>query len=296
MRGRAELAALARLAALAVLAALAALAAACDDAGDTTVAPTTMAPAPEDAEPVEVRDVSDGDSFVVERADGNEARVRLLGINAPERDECLADDASAALADLFDRGAVVLERDISDRDSFGRLLRYAYAGETFVNQELVARGLALAGRFPPDVAHQPELDAAEGLAQDARVGVWDPNACGPADSTDVVIVRTEGDPPGPDNVELNGEYVVLANTGDDPVDLTGWTLRDSSSQNRFVFPIGFTIAPDAEVTIRTGPGPDTDDTLQWRLDHPVWDNAGDTAFLVDSNGNVVSFSDLPPSD
>jgi micrococcal nuclease len=283
---------------VAALLGAAVMAASCDDGepAESDVAPRPTVAAPDDAEPVEVLDISDGDSFVVERADGNEARVRLLGINAPEREECLADDAKRALAEVLDRGAVVLERDISDRDSFGRLLRYAFAGEAFVNQELVARGLALAGRFPPDLAHQPELDAAEGLAQDARVGLWDPNACGPADSTDVVVVRTEGDPPGPDNIELNGEYVVLANTGDDRVDLTGWTLRDSSSQNRFVFPVSFTLDAGAEVTIRTGSGSDTDDTLYWRLDHPVWDNDGDTAFLVDSNGSVVSFSDVPPSD
>jgi micrococcal nuclease len=276
------------------------LAASCDDlggdSGEGDVAPTSTVEPPADAEPVEVLDVRDGDSFVVRRADGNEARVRLLGLNAPERGECLADDARQTLTELLDRGDVLLERDISDRDSFGRLLRYAYAGETFVNQELVARGLALAGRFPPDLAHQPELEAAEGVAQDARAGQWDPNACGPADSTDVVIARTEGDPPGPDNIEPNGEYVVVANTGGTAVDLTGWVLRDSSSQNRFTFPVGFTLDTDAEVTIRTGSGTDTDDTLYWRLDHPVWDNHGDTAFLVDSNGNVVSFSDIPPSD
>jgi micrococcal nuclease len=270
--------------------------AACDDTDDQAVAPEPTVAVPEDAEPVDVLDVSDGDSFVVERADGNEADVRLLGINTPERNECLADEARQALTDLLERGDVVLERDVSDRDRFGRLLRYAYAGDTFVNQELVAQGLALAARFPPDLAHQPELEAAQGLAQGAGVGQWNPNACGRADSTDVVIVRTEGDPPGPDNIELNGEYVVIANTGDEPVDLTGWVMRDSSSQNRFMFPDGFTIEPGAEVTIRTGSGPATDDTLHWNLDHPVWDNDGDTAFLVDSNGNVVSFADIQAPD
>ena len=251
---------------------------------------------PSGGEVVEVLEVDDGDSFVVRREDGNEAGVRLLGVNAPERGECVADEAHEALTDLLASGDVVLERDISDRDEFGRLLRYVFAGDVFVNQELATRGLVLAGSYPPDLAHQPDLDAAEGLAQDDQAGVWNPNACGPADSTDVVIVRTEGDPPGPDNIDINGEYIVIENTGDTRVDLTEWVLRDSSSQNRFRFPDGYALQPGAEVVVRTGTGPDGDGTLYWGVDHPVWDNVGDTAFLLDSNGNVVSFADLPPSD
>ena len=95
---------------------------------------------------------------------------------------------------------------------------------------------------------------------------------------------------------INGEYIVIENTGDTRVDLTEWVLRDSSSQNRFRFPDGFTLQPGAEVVVRTGTGPDGDGTCYWGVDHPVWDNVGDTAFLLDSNGNVVSFADLPPSD
>lgn len=266
------------------------------EGGEPVLAPEASVRPTGDAEPVEVLDVSDGDSFVVKRADGNEARVRLLGVNAPEQGECLADDGRQALAELLDADEVVLERDVSDRDRFGRLLRYAFADGMFVNEELVARGLALAGSFEPDVAHQVELDAAEDAAQAAEVGLWNPNACGQAASTAVQIVRTEGDPPGPDDADLNGELIVLGNTGDEAVDLTGWVLRDSSSQNRFSFPTGFTLGPGDEVTIRTGVGQDSDDTLFWGRNRPVWDNDGDTAFLLDPKGNVVSNADLPPAD
>jgi micrococcal nuclease len=284
------------LAIVAVLAAGAISAVGGCDAAEPVVAPEPSVEPPAGAERVEVLTVSDGDSFLVERADGNEARVRLLGINAPERGECLAGEARAVLSDLLDAGDVVLERDISDRDQFGRLLRYAFADGQFVNQALVERGLALAGSFEPDVAHQDALDAAEDSAQAAGVGQWDPNACGPAASTAVRIVRTAGDPPGPDGADLNGEYIVVGNTGPESVDLTGWVLRDSSSQNRFMFPAGFTLGPGDEVTVRTGSGQDSGDTLFWGRSGPVWDNDGDTAFLVDPRGNVVSHADVPPAD
>ena len=41
----------------------------------------------------------DGDSFLA-IVDGGEEEVRLIGINAPERGECLADDARQALVEL----------------------------------------------------------------------------------------------------------------------------------------------------------------------------------------------------
>jgi len=58
---------------------------------------------------------------------------------APERDECFGDQARAALSDLLAAGP--LQLDIQDeRDQYGRLLAYAYAGGTFVNLSLVAAG------------------------------------------------------------------------------------------------------------------------------------------------------------
>ncbi len=45
-----------------------------------------------------------------------------------------------------------LERDVSGRDQYGRLLRYVHVGDVFVNAVLVRDGLALANRYEPDVA------------------------------------------------------------------------------------------------------------------------------------------------
>jgi micrococcal nuclease len=267
-----------------------------DDSSPDATPDVTAAPPSESAESVTVASVADGDSFEVSTADGARERVRMIGVNAPESGECLADEAREALRDLLDSGEVLLERDVTDRDQFGRLLRYVFADGVFVNQEVVSRGLALAGTFPPDVARQAELDAAEDAAQAASAGQWDPEACGRPASTAVEIVEVHGDAPGPDDENLNGERIVIRNGGDDPVDLSGWVLRDSSSDNRFAFPSGFELGADTRVTVHTGSGPDSDDALYWGADRPIWDNDGDTAFLLDPNGNTVSFADLPPAD
>jgi hypothetical protein len=49
------------------------------------------------------------------------------------------------------------------------------------------------------------------------------------------------------------------------------------------------IAPGEDITVWTGTGRDDSHNLYWGLYHPVWNNTGgDTAVLLDNNGNVVS--------
>ena len=113
--------------------------------------------------------VIDGDTIDV-RLDGATARVRYIGVNSPEREETCYRDATAANAALVQGQRVTLVRDVSDTDRYGRLLRYVYVGETFVNAELVAGGYAESRSYPPDTAQQPYLDSLERAAKAAGRG------------------------------------------------------------------------------------------------------------------------------
>jgi micrococcal nuclease len=264
----------------------------------TTTAPpadTTAPPADagNGAELATVRSVADGDSFTVVLVGGREAEVRMIGVNAPEFGECVSVEARRTLTALVGTGQIQLVRDVTDRDRFDRMLRYVVVNGVDVNVEMARRGLALAGGFEPDVARQPDIDAAQRSARAAGLGLWNPNACGPAASTAVQIVEVEEDPPGRDSDDLNGEYVVIRNSGTAPVAMTGWKLRDTTTQNRFWFPEGFTLGPGANVTVRVGSGQDGSDVLYWGRRSTVWDNDGDIAFLLDPRGNAVSIVDVP---
>jgi len=97
-------------------------------------------------EEVEIKYVIDGDTIDLENGD----RVRYVGINTPELkgagsedDECLAWVARSRNMALLGMGDVELVRDENmDIDKYGRLLRYVYAGDMFVNEVLVREGLA----------------------------------------------------------------------------------------------------------------------------------------------------------
>lgn len=122
--------------------------------------------------------VIDGDTIEVEFLDGELALVRYIGIDSPERarnttpEECFYTEATKRNEELVSGQEVRLIKDVSETDQYGRLLRYVYVGEIFVNERLVAEGYAVAGTFPPDVAHTDELRAAEAAARTEGAGLW----------------------------------------------------------------------------------------------------------------------------
>ena len=117
--------------------------------------------------------IIDGDTIDVFLADGRRERVRYIGIDTPERDEPFYAEATEANRALIDGQELILVKDVSERDRFGRLLRYVYLPDgAFVNAELVRQGYAQVVTFPPDVA---EIDGFLVHQQEAREngrGLW----------------------------------------------------------------------------------------------------------------------------
>lgn len=229
----------------------------------------------------------DGDTFDV-FVDGVPERVRLIGIDTPEAGECLAEEAAARLAELVSTGEVRLVPDRSERDQYGRLLRYVDLDDgRSANAVLVAEGLALARSYPPDTARDDELDEAQRSAQADGIGLWAGDSCGAPSAAALEVVGFNADPPGDDSLVLGEEWVVVRNTGTETVDLTGWGLRDESASKRYSFPDGFRLDGGQEVTIRSGCGDDTERDLHWCVSgSAIWNNTGDTAFLLDPTGNI----------
>ncbi len=116
----------------------------------------------------------DGDTIALEGG----ARVRYIGVDTPETKDprkpvqCFGKRAFEKNRDLVEGKLVRLARDISDRDRYGRLLRYVYVGDIFVNLRLVEEGFAKSYSYPPDIAKQAEFRAAERRAREAGIGLW----------------------------------------------------------------------------------------------------------------------------
>jgi endonuclease YncB( thermonuclease family) len=130
---------------------------------------SSLFPAPTNGEVATVSRVIDGDTIDV-ILNGQEIRVRYVGMNTPERDEVCFSEATNANAALVANQTVTLVRDISDTDRFGRLLRFVWVGGVNVNAELVAQGYAEAVVFQPDSTFASQLRQLEQQATAANIG------------------------------------------------------------------------------------------------------------------------------
>jgi micrococcal nuclease len=132
-----------------------------------------------DARPTaRVLEAVDGDTVVVELADGSTDTVRLLGVDTPETHhptkpvECFGPEAAAFTARRLTAQAVELEGDVEARDLYDRRLAYVVLdGERF-NDELLRRGYARLLVLDPNRAHARELLDAELNARRHRRGLW----------------------------------------------------------------------------------------------------------------------------
>ena len=242
-------------------------------------------------EPVELRYVFDGDSIEVSLADGTPAEIRLIGINAPEGDECHGDDSRTALEALLadaDLSIAADEEDVEEAvDQFGRLLRYVHAGNRDVNLSLIASGDALA--LQSGHSREPEFVAASDAAAADGLGMWSESVCEPqVPVPSIEIADYVFDPQGRDSDNPNDEWVTLTNQDAASVDMTNWILRDESTRHRFIFPGGFRLEHGASVTIHSGCGDPSPQALFWCASDPVWSNGGDTIVLQQAGGIVVA--------
>lgn len=167
-----------------------------------------------------VKKAVDGDTIELE----NGQRLRYIGIDTPETVDpkqsvqCYGKEAASKNKELVEGKKVRLEMDVSNEDRYGRLLRYVFLGEIFVNEYLVREGFAKASSYPPDVKYQDKLRLAEQLARENKKGLWgscSPNIQGAQTSSQNYSVSLS---PGADcqikgNISSSGEKIYHVPSG-----------------------------------------------------------------------------------
>ena len=115
-----------------------------------------------------VYDIVDGDTIKI--SDGS--IIRLTGINAPEKGEPCYEEAKEKLKELVYRKSIRLEKDTENRDVYGRLLRYVYVKEMFINSEMVRLGLARSEEVGQNKKYSELFLELESKARDAGRCIW----------------------------------------------------------------------------------------------------------------------------
>lgn len=99
--------------------------------------------------------IADGDTVTI-LVRGNQVRVRLFGIDAPERGQDYSRKSREALAGLvFEKNVQVMVRD---KDRYGRAVGDVYVGDVYVNEKMV---------------HSRKFGELEREARIAKRGLWD---------------------------------------------------------------------------------------------------------------------------
>lgn len=126
--------------------------------------------------------VIDGDTIELETGQ----KIRYIGIDTPETVhpdktvQCFGIEASNKNKELVEGKSVRLEKDVSETDRYGRLLRYVYLDDIFINKFLVEEGFAYSSTYPPDVKYQEIFKASQQKAQEQKKGLW--SSCSNAQS------------------------------------------------------------------------------------------------------------------
>ncbi|MFZ5932666.1 MAG: thermonuclease family protein [Patescibacteria group bacterium] len=130
---------------------------------------TEVTPTPNpDRREAKVTRVIDGDTIEIEGGQ----RVRYIGMDTPEKDACFSNESTAKNKVLVEGKTIVLEKDVSETDRYGCLLRYVYVGDSMVNEVLVKEGYAEVYTYPPDVKYNERFLAAQKDARDKNRGLW----------------------------------------------------------------------------------------------------------------------------
>ena len=116
----------------------------------------------------EVSEVIDGDTF--KTVDGK--TVRLTGINSPEIGENCYKEAKEKLKELILRKRIRIENDSRNKDEYGRLLRYVYVNNLFVNSEMIRLGLAKFEEIEPNTRYSSLFLEMENKAKTAKRCIW----------------------------------------------------------------------------------------------------------------------------
>ena len=236
--------------------------------------------------------VIDGDTIEV-GIEGSLYKVRYIGIDTPEMvhppepAEYFSKEASEKNRELVDGRTVRLEKDVSETDEHGRLLRYIWVGGMMVNAELVKLGYAKAVTYPPDVRYDDLFVQLQREAKEADLGLWGEPLPPAPSATNVQITRIFYD--GLVFRVESDEYVEIKNLGSEPQDLAGWLLKDiSEGYPSFTFP-HYILAPGAAIRVYTNELHPEWGGFSFGYGKAVWNNKSpDIAALYNTQGQEVS--------
>lgn len=238
-----------------------------------------------------VIEITDGDTLKL--ASGE--KVRLIGINAPEKKTICSEQAAQFLREQTENKTVELEKEPPDLDQYGRKLRNVFSDGKNVNILLVRNGLATVYVYEKQLKYLQELKQAEAEAQKSNECIWKKSDAIYELDGCLSVRNFHFDAEGNDSENLNNEFIQFENKCSYPIALTGWNIKDEGT-NFFDFP-SINFEKNSFLTVFSGIGTNSSSKsrdwthLYWNSKQGVWNNNHDRMFLRNEKGELVVFSE-----
>ncbi|MDO8538354.1 MAG: thermonuclease family protein [archaeon] len=230
-----------------------------------------------------VIEVIDGDTLKL--ASGE--KVRLIGINAPEKKTICSEQAAQFLREQTENKTVELEKEQTDLDQYGRKLRNVFVEGKNVNILLVRNGLATVYLYENKLKYLEELKQAEYEAQKSNECIWKKSEEIYSLEDCIQIKEFHFDAEGNDNENLNDEFIEFENKCNYEIFLNDWTIKDEGT-NFFYFP-KMSFEKKSVLTLFSGNGTDSNAKVYWNSKQAIWNNDGDRMFLRNEKGELALF-------
>ncbi|MBI2004448.1 thermonuclease family protein [Candidatus Pacearchaeota archaeon] len=222
----------------------------------------------ENYETVNITRVVDGDTV-----DSDIGKIRMLGINTPEKKEKYYQEAKDSLNKMILNKTVRLEYGKDKKDRYNRTLAYIFLDGENINLKQVENGFANY-YFPSgkDIYYNDFKEAWENCIKENKA------LC--EKSVDICAKCIELK-----ELDYNSQEAVFYNSCNYNCNLNNWRIKDEGRKN-FIFP-NFNLNSKKEVVVKVGEGTDNSEILFWKGEEYVWTKTGDTLFLRDGNGKLV---------
>lgn len=215
--------------------------------------------------------IIDGDTLEIESGE----KVRLLGIDAPEKGERYSSEAGIFLEKMVLNKTVVLEFGSEKYDRYGRILAYLYVDRKNVNIELVKNGLANVYILDEKIYENKLRNAWEECLKNNI------NLCEKSTNQCAKCLELK-------KFDYTNQEIIFYNKCAFPCDLNGWEIRDEGRKNYFFKNFQLEAGKEVRIIVKQENNTkDTKTTLYWTGESYVWTRTGDTLFLRDEEGGLV---------
>lgn len=142
----------------------------------TSITPTIVVE--QNLEKYLVKKVIDGDTLTVEK-NNKEETIRMIGINAPESNECGGIESAQKLKELVENKEIKIEGDETqdDKDVYGRTLRYIFVDGININQKMIADGWAKEYTYKVAYKYKNNFKETQETAKKDKRGIWGEDFC-----------------------------------------------------------------------------------------------------------------------